>query len=389
MKDVLNTPENKAFIIAVSGDPVSGKSSTIRALIKKYEKDGYKTDKDNVSSSDKVIIKVSAGQLFREVAKEADISIGELTELAKGPSTMADLKKLAVKKDFFERLSEEELSKRIDFFIDEYTLRFIDEKQKNYPRSLIIADSRIAGLFMKRDNKPAFKIRFSIQHEIAAKRLIKDSENRKEEIEKVVSFEEAVEMVKERRETERDRFYQIYGLDLYDMNNYDLVVNTSGISKDKIVELLYTLIDKAQKGEKTDKFYRSTKYIYPGRPINEKNENSEKLTVIKSNGEYYALNGQNVVGQYNRKGYKNEIEHSDEIELKENEYGLLPYILLAEGNEVLKDAEGRDLYKGMTANEYVKRFVKSKDIKKFQERYNFKYEEQSKSDRRRYSSKSR
>ena len=43
------------FIIAISGDPVSGKSSSIKKLMAMYKADGYKTEEDNITKDDKEI----------------------------------------------------------------------------------------------------------------------------------------------------------------------------------------------------------------------------------------------------------------------------------------------------------------------------------------------
>ena len=234
----LQTP----FVITVSGDAVAGKSSAVKALMEKYEQDGfYCTENihDDFSAHKKIVVKVAAGQLFRMLAGYSGRSIDELRTLAKKHYTVRSLVGTATNKDFFDRLSEEDLDKTIDTFIDEYVITAIhnlNEECKKCDEAIIIADSRIAGLLMNKRQEPCMRVRFSIQYEIAAKRLVDDSMNRPGEVNLPQNRKDALkiafESVKNRSNEDRARFIATYSkntedqdenrkVDIQNLDNYD------------------------------------------------------------------------------------------------------------------------------------------------------------------------
>lgn len=369
------------FIIAISGDPVSGKSSSIKKLMGMYKADGYKTEEDDINKEDKVIVKVSAGQLFRGIAESTGIKLADLTEYAKKKgNTMRGLCQIVPNKEFFQSLTEEELSQSVDNFTDTHILNLIEEKTEQYKENkdaIIIADARIAGLFMKRDGKEVFTARFALQPEIAAERLVADAANRVEEVGENVTYKGAVKSVAARRTAERERFKSIYDLDLYDMNNYDIVVNTAGISQDKLVSFFYSQIKLVREGHEINKYWRSTKYIKPGREVTDDMPSPQHASCIRVNGIYYAITGQDKIGLSNQNGYDVEKTTTDRWQ-KESGYELVTYTLLGADDEVLRNEDGEPIQKGLTAKKYYQRFIKPKERKnmaRFQKKFKFTYQE--------------
>ena len=64
------------FIIAVSGDPVAGKSSAIQALMERYAEEGMAI---GAREEGNCVIKLSAGQMYRDLAEQSQINKDGLT----------------------------------------------------------------------------------------------------------------------------------------------------------------------------------------------------------------------------------------------------------------------------------------------------------------------
>ena len=126
-----------------------------------------------------------------------------------------------------------ELNKRLnddpslDHEIDGTVTRLsIERKDEN-----LIFDSRMAWHFAK----DTFKIFLTIDPMEAAKRVMKNQRGCEEHYD---SVEEACEKLVERSRVERDRFVDIYGVDYYDYNNFDVVVDTTSRSPEEVVAII-------------------------------------------------------------------------------------------------------------------------------------------------------
>lgn len=353
----------RPFIVAISGDPLSGKSSAIKALMKRYEEMGFSEDPIN----GKIMVRFAAGQLFRDMAEKAGLSVAELTELAKHPAnTIETLRELpGADKEYFDSFGIS-TSKSIDIFLDEYMLKNVREaveKFSEYEEAIIIADSRIVGLLMKRDREEIFNVRFSVLPEIAAKRLLVDAKNRKNEISREADFKVALTSVKARTIAERRRFIQVYSNDLRSRNenakvdlqnheNYDLMIDTSGVVTEEVVNVLQNCLEKARKGQFFNKEWRGTKYIrYPER----KGNNCwhvliEEAKVLKVDGEYYALSAIEHINFLNKQG-----ADIEERTGTEEGYKLFPIDVLAEDDELFFYHNEMGETEGMTAREFLEK----------------------------------
>lgn len=381
--------EISPFVITFSGDPVSGKSSASKLLARKYEKEGFFIGE---RSGGQCVIRLESGKIFRALADKAGISVNALNEFAmQSGNTLRMLRDMAKDKSYFDKLGEDKLLKTIDSFIDEDMLRRINKLKVRYTGVedvIIMADTRMAGLLMKSEGQDNMSIRFSIQPEIAAERLLKaaKSKERKGELNLDGTTEEeaydiALESLKTRTSVERERFIKIYSknifdqaenskVDLQNLDNYDLVIDTSGTTIDREVDVLYDCIEKARQGQKYNKRWASTKYIYPGSVVTEKVDATQppKIKAIDIDGQLYALHGQEYVGVANHMGYKIE-QQSDE----ESGYVLAPVEIVAKKDQFVFEPDENGDIKGFQAGLYIERNITEELVENFEHDYNFKY----------------
>lgn len=350
--------KNGPFVVAISGDPVSGKSTAIKELMRRFESTGVE------------VTKIAAGQLFRDMAEAANLKVHELTAMAKNyKNTIETLKALpGAKTDFFDSFGMD-TNKSIDKFIDEYMLcnvRKAIKKYQNCKTAIVIVDSRIVGLLMKRSGEKVYNVRFSVIPEIAAKRLIMDSKNRGNEVNEQIDFNAALESVKQRATEDRKRFIQLYSNNVNDRNenakvdlknrlNYDLVIDTSGVSIKNVVDVLQNGIDRIRKETPLSrglyKEWRSAKYIFVPKLINDVpwHLSTEMAKVLKVDGEYYALSALEHVSFIKKQGAKIEEEKGTE-----EGYRLVPIEVVAENDEMFIYQDECGDFVGVTAREFVK-----------------------------------
>lgn len=173
------------MLISITGKLGSGKSTICNILKERY---GYEI--------------YSTGTINREFARRLGISTLELNE----------------------RLKEDPaLDKEIDGTVTKLSIEKKDEK--------LIFDSRMAWHFAK----DTFKIFLTIDPMEAATRVMKNQRGAEEHYETV---EDACEGLLKRGSVERERFIQIYGVDYFDHNNFDLIVDTTSRTPDEIVAII-------------------------------------------------------------------------------------------------------------------------------------------------------
>jgi len=383
------------FVITISGDPVAGKSSAISALMEKYEQEGYTIGENE---NGKCIIKLAAGQMYRDIAMQSKIgktdaeSFELVNKFAKQPgNTMRKLKEISPNPDFLVGLSDELLDKSLDAFIDDYMLLHTEMLKNKYEGKddvIIILDSRVAGLLMRRLDRENMGIRFAIQPEIAAERLLKRAQTSKGEIDiEGLTPEEAYTVAynsaRQRTANERERFIKAYSkdindqeenakVDLQNLDNYNLVINTSGTTIAREIDVLFPCIEKARRGEQYDKFWRSTKYMYPGSVTKEDLDTtkSPRVAAIKVGSQYYALHGQEYVGVANHMGYTIEQKTGEE-----SGYPLVPVELVAKKRQFIFAPNQDGNIQGVPADLYVQRNITAELVRNFERDYGFKYPE--------------
>lgn len=168
----------KSYKISLAGDLGSGKSTVGEILAQKYN-----------------LEKVSIGQIQRNMA----------TEL--GMDTVAFNKYMETHKEYDKILDDK--------------LREYEVKNGNY-----LFDSRMAWHFVP----SSFSVYMTVNVETAAKRII----NANRQTEKYTSVEEAVNNILKRRQSEKVRYSELYSVDITNLTNYNLVVNTDGKTPNEI-----------------------------------------------------------------------------------------------------------------------------------------------------------
>lgn len=218
--------KNKNFIITLTGDPGSGKSTTYAQLKKCFESEGYD------------VIKYSTGAIFRKYAQKW---------IEKNPGTdISDFNKYVE--------SHPEIDKLIDDEVKKINIRL---KENYQPNKIFIIDSRMAWKFIP----DSLKVRLTIDKNISGKRIFEDSTR---DIEDTYStLEEAIQATVTRKESERQRYLKLYNVDLEDKNNYDLVIDTSHADIKDIVETIYRCAHLKMEDKHFEKKWKNPKYFLP------------------------------------------------------------------------------------------------------------------------------
>lgn len=174
--------------ISLAGDLGSGKSTVAGILIDALGMERYST-----------------GTIVREIAERMGMTIGELNVYME---------------------THPEIDKEVD---DGLVALSAD------PRSLVI-DSRMAWHF----TEGTFKVYLSTDPETSALRIM--GANRS--CEKSGTLEEAIACTKARRESEKKRYSEKYGVDITDLTNYSLVVDTTHASPEEVAGVILSCLEK-------------------------------------------------------------------------------------------------------------------------------------------------
>jgi CMP/dCMP kinase len=169
------------MILTVGGPIGSGKTTVASAVAKRFR-----------------LRHISAGVIFREMARQRDLSL-------------EDFSKLAESDDSFDQL--------------------VDERQKELAKEgSAIVDGRLSGRFIDGD----IKIWLTAPFELRAQRVAKREE---------VDITKAKADMQKREKSEAARYKKIYSIDIYDLSHYDVVLNTALWSAEGVIEIIETLIE--------------------------------------------------------------------------------------------------------------------------------------------------
>ncbi len=91
-------------------------------------------------------------------------------------------------------------------------------------------DSRLAWHFVP----SSFKVYMQVDIKTSAERIINAGRND----EKYDDVDSAIRELKKRRESEIVRYNSLYGVDIMDMSNYDLVVDTNGKTPEEVADII-------------------------------------------------------------------------------------------------------------------------------------------------------
>ena len=183
----------KDYKISLAGDLGSGKSTVGEILSEKYN-----------------LKKVSIGQILREMAQAHSMTVAEFNVYM-------------------------ETHPEYDNLVDD-KLKSYETQKGNY-----LFDSRMAWHFVP----SGYSVYMKVDVKTAAVRIM----NAQRENEQYPSVDVAVEKLTERRKSELIRYNSLYGVDIADMNNYDLVVDTSGRTPQEVASIIIENFEKWLKGD--------------------------------------------------------------------------------------------------------------------------------------------
>jgi len=187
------------MIISISGLPGSGKSTVAKTVAEQLNFERF-----------------YMGGILRKLAEQKGVSILELMKQAETDST-------------------------IDEDIDAY----VSDLGRDHDNFVI--ESRTAFNFIP----DSLKIFIKVDLKEAAKRIFKDlqKEERKNE-EKALSVEALAKKLEERVETDRLRYQKYYAIDFVNENNYDLVINSTHLTPEEVVEKILVAVEEKREEEK-------------------------------------------------------------------------------------------------------------------------------------------
>ena len=171
--------------ITITGNLGSGKTTICKIMEDKYGFEIYST-----------------GKVQRELAREMNMTTLEMNQLM-----CSDPK--------------------YDTMIDDATARISRENKDKK----IIFDSRLAWNFVEQ----SFKVFLSVSLPVAANRVYNDNRGKEEQYKDEV---EARQLLAARAETENKRYKDMYNLNYFDFNNYDLVIDSTYCTSEKIASII-------------------------------------------------------------------------------------------------------------------------------------------------------
>lgn len=165
--------------ITISGPPGSGKTTACSKL-------------SEVLGLEAVVF----GKIFRELAAEKNLTLGELGAIA-------------------------EKDPAIDQMIDSRIL----EIARAHPD--IILESRLSAYMLTRNGIPAYRILLEASPDVRMARVgLREGE----------TLEQATANTLERQKSEAKRYMKYYGIDIDDRSVYDLILNTDSLTPDEVLE---------------------------------------------------------------------------------------------------------------------------------------------------------
>ena len=233
--------------ISLAGDLGSGKSTVAKILIEALGAEYYST-----------------GSIVRGIAERMGMTIGELNVYM-------------------------ETHPEIDTEIDDGLVALASD-----PRTLII-DSRMAWHF----TEGTFKVYLSTDIETASLRSM--GANRT--CEHASTLEETIACTKARRESEKKRYFTQYGVDITDLSNYSLVVDTTSATPEEVAGVILSAFEKWKEDKQLSFCYLSPErlnYIddeHDGELLAslsaklELGEDIPEITVFECDGEFYIDGG--------------------------------------------------------------------------------------------------
>ncbi len=245
--------------ITLTGNLGSGKSTIANIMSEKYGFEIYST-----------------GKIQRELAEERGLTVLEMNKLMQQDHSF-------------------------DNIIDDRTTQLSIESKKD-----LFFDSRLAWHFAKN----AFKVFLSVSIDEASRRVFND--NKRGNVESYKSIEETKANLIERAHTEDVRYKELYDLNYFDLNNYDLVLDSTFTKPDILAEVIlnekkaYEEAVNAGKETPPSRILLSPSRLL-GIPGNTRDNDSifeSDAVVTLKDGDLQILSGKDSIEQAARNGYE-------------------------------------------------------------------------------------
>jgi cytidylate kinase len=287
-------------IITLTGDLGSGKSKTGKLICNHIPGFNY----------------ISTGEIQRKLAEELGITTLEMNKLAETDPT-------------------------IDIKIDSIFINL-----KNSPEKQVV-DSRMAWHFLP----SSFKIMLKADIDITTQRVMHDK-LRRSETSQAPDYQVLKQSLIARKASETKRFIEKYNANGNDVNNFDIIVETSFISADDVSEIIVKNYHKWVNNETYAKFWVSPKQLLPTKQIDGiiKNigfDEDEPVVIVVYRDLYFILDGHKRVSDALKNGVK--------------------YIstVLINSYEILNDAK--------SANQFIEKQYHKSIVDKWQQEHNFNF----------------
>jgi len=296
--------------VAISGDLGSGKSTICKIIEEKLACTVYST-----------------GKIQRKIAEKYNMTTLELNKYSE---------------------THPEIDEEIDTAV-----AALAKEPKN-----IVFDSRLAWHFVP----DSFKVHLIVDIEVAAGRILKANRGKSESY---TSLEDAIDKLRQRKTSENDRYCEAYQVDCTNGGNYDLIIDTSYASPERVAQLIIDRLNTWLAGKTICKYWLSPKVLYPTRNIRElvtarvqeigadmhRNgfTEEESIPVLRVDDFYYIFDGHNRVSAAIT-------THIDPV----------PVNIIAEDNELTTQM-------GVTATEYVRSNCSMELISDWEGKHNFHY----------------
>ena len=127
---------------------------------------------------------------------------------------------------------------------DESTDKEVDEWQKKLGKTddNFIIQGRTSHYFIPQ----ALKLYFKTDGKVGAERILKDIKANKwrNEDKNLETLTDVIDSMKKRKESDVKRYMQYYNYDMYNMNDFDLVIDTTNKSIDQVYTELLSFIEQ-------------------------------------------------------------------------------------------------------------------------------------------------
>jgi len=182
------------MIITISGDAGAGKSTIAKML------------------SDRLgLPRYYIGGIRREKAKEKGMTLDEYNKLGENDPTT-------------------------DFEVDNYQ-KELGELEDNF-----IIEGRTSWYFIPH----SLKIYFKVNEREGAERISKElqAKNDRNEGNNLKTVEDVMLSIQKRRKSDDFRYKKYFNIDIYNMENYDYIIDTSNLTKDEVFEKIWKIVKK-------------------------------------------------------------------------------------------------------------------------------------------------